>query len=198
MATELTLPDGTRALTWSLLPEDAPMIAEGYELLDEESKYHRFLSVVPHLDQEMLTHLVDEVDGVDHVALVLFVFDQEGTGEPAGIARMVRYPDDPEAADVAVTVLPAYRGRGVATTLLAELLRERPRGVRRLVTEVAIDNEPSLRMLQRLGPTTTTPDENRVSLHVVVDLPPESDGPTYVASSDDLGLSRRVSGQDDQ
>jgi ribosomal protein S18 acetylase RimI-like enzyme len=174
VATEVRLPDGTRALTWGLLPDDRLALAEGYERLDAESKYHRFLSVVPHLDEEMLVRLVDEVDGVDHIALVLFVFDQEDVGEPAGVARMVRYPDDPTAADVAVTVLPSYRGRGVATTLLAQLVRERPVGVRRVVTEVAADNDPSLRMLQRLGPTTVTPDSDHVTLHVVVELPPEN------------------------
>ena len=170
MATELELRDGTRALIWTLLPGDREALAEGYEHLDAESKYHRFLRSVPHLDDAMLDVLVDEVDGVNHVALVLFVLDEEGKGEPAGVARMVRYGQDPETADVAFTVLPQYRGRGVASTLLEELVRERPPGVSRLLTYVTTDNAASLRMLRRLGPAVVTP-EGQGQVSVEVQLP---------------------------
>ncbi len=76
----------------------------------------------------MLDHLVDEVDGVDHVALALVAVDRDGVGVPAGVARMIRYRDRPTAADVAVTVFDEWQGRGVATALLDELLRQRPAG----------------------------------------------------------------------
>lgn len=171
MATELRLPDGTRAVTWSLLPDDREELAHGYELLDEQSKYDRFLAVVPHLNERLLHHLVDEVDGVDHVALVLFVLDGDDVGRPAGVARIIRYPDDPGTADVAVTVLPAYRGRGVASALLDRLLAERPVGVQRILTEVAAENVASLRMLQRLGPTHVEPEGDGSVLRVEVTLP---------------------------
>ena len=78
MATELTLPDGRRAIAWSVMPEDRAAIREGYEALSPESRYHRFLSGVPHLTDQLLDHLVGEVDGVDHVALVLFVINAKG------------------------------------------------------------------------------------------------------------------------
>ena len=176
MATEVTLRDGTAAMTWSLLPEDRRELAEAYEKLDPESRYHRFLTAVPHLSGTLLHHLVDEVDGVDHVALVLFVFDQQGNGEPAGVARMIRYPDDPTAADVAVTVAPHFRGRGVAAALLDELLVERPQGVQRVVTKVAGDNAAAVAMLRRLGPTEVTSEGDNV-LDVVVSLPDPQERP---------------------
>lgn len=170
MGTEVTLRDGTRAITWALLPSDREQVAQGYEELSPDSRFHRFLAAVPHLTDSLLTHLVDEVDGVDHVALVLFVFDEESVGTPAGIGRIVRYPDDPTAADVAVTVAEKFRGRGVATALLQSLLLQRPVGVTRIVTVVAADNDPSLAMLKRLGPTTVSaPEEGRVN--VTVELP---------------------------
>ncbi len=169
MATELRLPDGTRAITWSLLPDDKEALAEGYDQLDAESKYHRFLHVVPHLNEEMLHHLVDEVDGVNHIALVLFVIDDRGRGEPAGIARLERYLEEPDTADVAVTVLPEYRGRGVASSLLEVLVAQRPPGVVRVRTQVLADNVASLRMLERLGPATVK-GEGPV-LEVQIELP---------------------------
>ena len=105
----------------------------------------------------MLDHLVDEVDGVDHVALVLVVIGDDHKGVPVGLARMIRYADDPTAADVAVTVVDEWQGRGVATALLAELVRERPEGVTHIVTTVAADNAASLAMLARLGTVASTP-----------------------------------------
>lgn len=175
MGTEVTLRDGTRAITWALLPSDREQVARGYEELSPDSRFHRFLAAVPHLTDSLLTHLVDEVDGVDHVALVLFVFDEESVGTPAGIGRIVRYPDDPTAADVAVTVAEKFRGRGVATALLQSLLLQRPVGVTRIVTVVAADNDPSLAMLKRLGTTTVSPpEEGRVN--VTVELPEPAPG----------------------
>ena len=52
----------------------------------------------------MLDALVDDVDGVDHVALVLLILTDDGTELPLGLARIIRYPRRrPAAADLAVT-----------------------------------------------------------------------------------------------
>lgn len=178
MIVESALPDGTQVLIWPLLPSDREAVREAFEHLSEESRSQRFLASVPHLTEAMLDHLVDEVDGVDHVALALVAVDQDHVGVPTGVARMIRYAHDPTAADVAVTVADEWHGRGVATTLLAELMRVRPRGVTRIVTTVWADNEASLAMLRRLGPTTVT-SAGDARLDVVVDLGPGSpEGPS--------------------
>jgi RimJ/RimL family protein N-acetyltransferase len=169
--TEAELPDGTRALILPLLPQDREALREGYEHLSAETRNHRFLSSVPHLTGSMLDQLVDDVDGIDHVALALVVIGEDKVGTPVGVARMIRYAARPTEADVAVTVVDDWHGRGVATALLAELTRERPVGVTRLVTAVAADNEASLAMLRRLGETTVTP-AGIGRLDVVVELPP--------------------------
>lgn len=176
MFAEARLSDGTLALIWELLPSDREALREGYEHLSEEARFHRFLAAVPHLTDAMLDHLVDEVDGVNHVALALVVITEDGEGIPAGVARMIRYEARPTAADVAVTVLDEWQGRGVATALLAELLRRRPAGVTQLVTAVAADNTASLAMLRRLGPTTATPaGPNRYDVVVDLENVPERD-----------------------
>lgn len=118
----------------------------------------------------MLDHLVDEVDGVDHVALALVVICDDHRGVPVGVARIIRYEDEPTAADVAVTVVDEWQGRGVATALLAELIRERPKGVTHILTTVAADNAASLAMLARLGAMSSSPvEDNRMDVRV--DLP---------------------------
>ncbi len=173
VATEVRLRDGTLAVIWSLLPGDRLGLREAYEHLSPESQRHRFLAPVPHLTESMLHHLVDEVDGIDHVARVAFVLD-DGNGVPAGVARMIRYTNDASTADVAVTVVDEFQGRGVATALLADLMRKRLKGVDRLLTEVTADNTASLAMLRRLGPTTVE-DAGPNRLRVSVELPPPQD-----------------------
>ena len=176
MIAEARLSDGSEALIWPLLPEDREALREGFEQLSVDARYHRFLASVPHLNDTLLDHLVNDVDGVDHVALALVSIDDHHLGVPVGVARMIRYGQQPTAADVAVTVLDEWQGRGVATALLDELMRQRPVGVTELITTITADNKPSLAMLRRLGKTTVTPAGiNR--LDVTVDLtvphPPE-------------------------
>jgi hypothetical protein len=153
MAEQVRLRDGTAAWVLSLLPGDRDRLVEEFEQLSPESRRQRFLSPVSHLSESMLQHLVDEVDGVDHVALVLAAETSDGVFEPVGIGRMVRYGDLPKAADLAVTVRDDWHGRGVATALLGVLMGQRPAGVTHVLTEVASDNPASLAMLRRLGPT---------------------------------------------
>jgi ribosomal protein S18 acetylase RimI-like enzyme len=170
---EARLRDGTRALIWELLPSDREALRSGYEQLSEEARYHRFLTGVPHLTESLRDHLVDDVDNVDHVALALVVVDEDGVGVPAGVGRIIRYADRPTAADLAVTVLDEWQGRGIATALVDELMRRRPAGVTQIATTVAADNPASLAMLRRLGPTTETPGESpRLEVVVDLDLPP--------------------------
>lgn len=166
---EAVLRDGTRACIWPLLPGDRQALREGFELLSVSSRDHRFLAGVPHLTEHLLDHLVDEVDGINHVALALVVLDDDNVGSPVGVARMIRYAERPTVADVAVTVLDEWQGRGAAGSLLAEIVRQRPTGITQIATIVAADNAASLAMLRRLGPTIVTPaGVNR--LDVVVEL----------------------------
>lgn len=186
MATEVVLRDGTPGIIWPLLPDDGRSLAALYEELDPDTKYRRFLSAVPRLTEPMLSHLVDEVDGVNHVALVLFLFDADWREHPVGIARMVRYPDDCTAVDLAVTVRQQFWGRGAASVLLQELMSRRPAGVERIVTEVAADNAASLAMLARLGRTRIL-DANGPVLDMEVQLPPVAQTQTAELVGDSAG-----------
>jgi hypothetical protein len=171
VVTEVTLRDGSRGFVWPLIHEDRREIASLYAEMDAASKYNRFLSTVPRLTEAMLSRLVDSVDGVDHIALVLTVFGEDWVGKPAGIARMIRYAEDGTAADVAVTVLQEFRGRGAASVLLKELVSRRPAGVERLVTRVAGDNAASLSMLRALGPTQAILDGGTFEVRVELAAP---------------------------
>lgn len=152
---EVALRDGTPAMIWPLSPDDGRGLRQRYALLSPDSRYDRFLSTVGSLSPGLLAVLVDGVDGVDHVALVLSVYPEDEPEDAVGIGRVVRLRERPDRADVAVTVDERWRGRGVASALLAALVARRPAGVTALDTQVAVDNRASSAMLARLGPTTT-------------------------------------------
>lgn len=168
------LRDGTRAVIRPFRPVPREAIEAAYDGLSEESRFHRFLSNVPHLTDAMLHHLVDEVDGVDHIALFLVLEPDEGPDSIIGVARVIRYQDDPTSADVAVTIRDEWHGRGAATVLLSALMRQRPLGVSRIVTMVSAENAAALAMLQRLGDCRATPTGHG-TVQVVVDLPVTTD-----------------------
>lgn len=151
---QVTLRDGTKAWLRPILPSDRQMHREGFARLSDDSKFQRFVSPIPRLSETMLDQLVDSVDGVDHIAYYLFV--EEWPELPVGIGRIVRYPDDPEVADIAVTVQDDWQGRGIATALVAFLVERRPKGVVRLETVVADENPASLALLKRIGPAQIT------------------------------------------
>ncbi len=152
MAEEVRLRDGTAAWVWPLLRTDRALLAAEFARLSPESRRRRFLSPVVSLSEDMFDHLIDDVDGVDHVALVLFAENGEAF-DPVGIARMARYAEAHDTADLGVTVRDEWQGRGVASALLPALMCHRPEGVERIVTDVTVDNRASLAMLEALGPT---------------------------------------------
>ncbi|MBD3925456.1 GNAT family N-acetyltransferase [Nocardioides cavernae] len=171
MIEQVALRDGTDAFVVPLERTDRAALMAEFETLSPESQRRRFLAPVRHLSDAMLDHLVDDVDGVDHIALVLCAETSPDVYDPVALARMVRYADVTDAADLAVTVKDEWQGRGVATVLLEVLMRRRPAGVDRIVTEVLQDNPASLGMLRRLG-AVSLEDEGNGVYGVVVELEP--------------------------
>ena len=166
---EFLLRDGTPALIWPLLPTDAETLRDGFRRLSPDSRQRRFLTGLPELDDSMVRLLVDRVDGVHHIALVLIVLPPGGEERLVGVARLVQYPDDPTTADVGVTVVDDWQGRGVGTALVAALMERRPAAVTRLCTIVAADNRASLVLLAAVGKMSSGPPEWGV-LDVTVEL----------------------------
>src|SRR5947208_2227791 len=77
----------------------------------------RSCTVVPELPEATLQAAV-EVDHLDHEALVAVPLLSTGI---VGECRFIRLPDQLDTAEVGVTVVDAWQGRGLATTLLARL-----------------------------------------------------------------------------
>jgi len=167
---EFFLRDGTPAMIWPLLPTDADTLREGFRRLSPDSRQRRFLTVLGELDDPMIRLLVDSVDGVHHIALVLIALPPEGEEGPVGVAHLVQGPADPASADIAVTVLDDWQGRGAGTALVSALMQRRPAAVTRLRTLVAAGNRASLALLAGAGRVSSGLPEQGV-LDVTVELP---------------------------
>jgi RimJ/RimL family protein N-acetyltransferase len=129
-------------------PEDVPALARAYANLGEQSRYRRFFTAMPELSEQTLRAAAD-VDHADHEALVaLPLLSREIVGE----CRYIRLADRPDTADVAVTVVDAWQGRGLGSALLARLsARALEAGIVYFSAEVLAENRSMLALLPRLG-----------------------------------------------
>ena len=141
------LRDGAEVDIARLTPADAPMLADAFAQLSEESRRLRFLGPKPTLSPSELRYLT-EVDGHRHEALSAI---DPRTGRGIGIARFVRDPENPHRAEVAITVADDWQGRGLGRLLLERLAdRARDEGVRSFTALVSVENRNMHGLLDRI------------------------------------------------
>jgi GNAT superfamily N-acetyltransferase len=147
-AAEHVLSDGTPVHVRHIRPDDGPALREAFEKLSPTSRYRRFFVDVGALTDEMVAYLT-HCDGTDHVALVAAVDAPDlKTEQGIGVARFVRFADEPTVAEAAVTVVDDWQHRGVGKLLLAALvLAARERGILYFRAEVLASNEPMRALL---------------------------------------------------
>ena len=176
---EVRLRDGRYVRVRPIRPEDRDRLRVGLHQLSAASRYHRFLAALSELSAEQLRYLT-EVDQVNHLAWI--ALDPALAGEPAvGVARCIRVPEDPAMAEVAVTVLDAYQGRGLGTLLLGLLSRSAAaQGIRTFRAYVHEDNDAMLRIFRDLGAKVGRADVGVCQLDIPVPEDPETlpDTPT--------------------
>lgn len=168
MAAAVTLRDGSELAIRPIRPRDKDAIVAGFERLSPESRYRRFFAPLQRLTARDLEYLT-EVDHHDHEAVIGF---DAATGDPVGVARYIR-SDDPSEAEVAVTVIDDWQGRGAATALLDRLVvRARDEGITHFLALVLTENKDAIELFERLAPSGS---EHRRSasghLELVIDLP---------------------------
>lgn len=171
LADEMThrhvLAGGQELLVRPLVAGDRYELAAGFAELSLRSRQLRFFQAPEQLDAKRLDHLTN-IDYRDHFACAAFLL---GGPVPVGVGvgRYLRDPDDPEVAEVAVTVLDVHQRRGIGTILTRELgAVAANRGVRRFVSFLHGENDVAIDLLVQEGARVTwvEPGIARVGLDV--------------------------------
>ena len=144
----MVLRDGSAVLIRQVHSADAPLLADGFTRLSAQSRQMRFLTRKKELSPAELRYFTD-IDHHDHEALGAL---DHADGRGVGIARYVRDAKDPHAAEIAVTIIDDWQGRGLGTELLAQLSdRARQEGVRCFTALVAEDNKAIAGLLRNVS-----------------------------------------------
>jgi RimJ/RimL family protein N-acetyltransferase len=148
----VALRDGSKVLIRPVRSTDAPLLADGFARLSPRSRQMRFLTRKNQLSPAELRYFTD-VDHHDHEALAAL---NAADGRGVGIARYVRHAGDPHAAEIAVTIVDDWHGRGLGTELLTRLTdRARHEGIHRFTALVAEDNTAVARLLRNASASLT-------------------------------------------
>ncbi len=146
-STRRRLRSGHRVQVRPLDRADAPRLARMWDELSEQSRYRRFSTLSAELPERTLTFLTD-IDHHDHDALAAIA----PGGDIVGVARFVRSADEPDLADLAVTVVDSWQRRGLGT-LLIEQLSERAAavGVTSFTADILAENTPMIGLVRQAG-----------------------------------------------
>jgi GNAT superfamily N-acetyltransferase len=144
------LRDGTRVLLRPVVPDDKERLVLGLERLSPASRYRRFMAAVARIPPRQLAYFT-ELDYVNHYAVGVLTLDEPGA-PGIGVARYVRLTEDPEVAEVAVTIIDEYQGRGVGKLLLRALAAVAgEHGIRTFQAEIMGDNRGARALVTGLG-----------------------------------------------
>jgi len=144
------LRDGTVAILRPLGPEDRDRVRRALDGLSGATRYARFFAHVERFSSTQLDYLTT-VDQHSHIAWI--ATDAGSADVPAaGFGRFVRVPDEPETAELAITIVDAYQQRWLGTTMLGLLYhRARAGGIRTLRCYVPPVGGAFADRLRRLG-----------------------------------------------
>jgi GNAT superfamily N-acetyltransferase len=163
----VTLRDGSRVRVRQSHRSDGELLLRGFERLSPQSRYRRFLAPMQGLSKAMVRYLT-EIDHHHHEAII--ALDEE-TGEAVGVARYIRRRQRPGVAEVAVTVIDDWQGRGLGTLLLKVIsARAREEGITTFTALMLADNEEMMDLFERLGPVRIV-DREAGSVEIEAQIP---------------------------
>ena len=171
MTTEIGGPcllrDGSMVEIRQVACGDAPLLADGFARLSVRSRRSRFMRDKNRLTEAELRFLTC-IDHHDHEALGALGPDGRGVG----VARYIRDTEEPRAAELAITVVDDWQGRGVGSALLMLLAdRARDEGIKRFSAVVLATNREIIEVLEGLGQFRVDSREGG-TLETEFELPP--------------------------
>ena len=165
----VVLRDGSTVLIRPVRSTDAPLLADGFARRSPQSRQMRFLGTKTTLSAAELRY-VTKVDHYDHEAIGAL---SAADGRGVGIARYIRDAEEPQAAEIAVTVVDDWHGRGLATELLRRLSdRARQAGIHRFTALAAAENVAVAGLARKLGASLAGRGPGTAEYEVAL-VPPE-------------------------
>jgi acetyltransferase len=152
VAESIVLADGRHVAVRPVTPASKPLIAAAMTRLSPQSIRRRFFAPRRELS-ELELHRLTAMDGWNQFALGACTRAIDGTLQGIGVARFARTPADATTAEIAITVVDAWQGRGIGKGLVAQLAATAAvRGIRTLQAIVLPDNAAIIGLLQRYAP----------------------------------------------
>jgi RimJ/RimL family protein N-acetyltransferase len=175
------LPDQRVVTIRPIRADDRERLRASHDRLSPETRYRRFMSAKPHLSAADAHYLV-AIDGRDHYALVATVAEPDGE-EIVAVARFVRLPGDPGAAEFAIVVGDDWQHQGLGAKLMRCLAQAAvQRGVERFVATVLADNEPIRRLAERVAVGPVRRRRHDSTLELELDLVADRHAPAIIAA----------------
>ena len=163
--------DGRRISLRRLDAGDSEAVVALHQHLSDHDRYFRFFTLNPIDLDQLAARMTEPADG----RYALGAFDRHRL---IGVANYVVTPDDPEVAEIAITVAQEDHSRGVGTALLKHLAGiARTDGIGRFVADVLRENDPILMVLSDFGSPCTSTDYGEVR-HMEMELSDAHQEPT--------------------
>lgn len=143
------LADGSVVTIRPIRPEDAVMERDFVNGLSDQSKYLRFMYTMDEITPEMLSRFTQ----IDYDRDMAFIAVDEKGDQPrqVGVARFGSLPDE-RSCEFAIVVGDQWRGRGLAGTLMGELIgAAREAGLETMLGTTLAENRPMLKLAATLG-----------------------------------------------
>ena len=146
----ISLRDGREVTLRAIAETDATEIVQAFERLSAESRYSRFMRYKKELDEAAVQHGVRPHPGREF-AFVATIPATDGI-DIVGAGQYVRARDGCDSTcEFAITVAEDWRGSGLATRLLASLVRRARRdGYETMEGWVMTQNTPMLAVARKL------------------------------------------------
>lgn len=164
--TSIVTRDGTELRLRPVTVDDAPLLDRFFDGLAPDDMRFRFLSAQPHLSSAQLAAMID----VDHRHREhLLAFESNRNELVASV--LIAADDKFEVAEVAIAIIPAYKGRGVGWSLLNHAVDlAKRRGVKRLRSIESRANRDAIEVERTLGFTSTVYEGDATLALLEIDL----------------------------
>lgn len=146
----ISLPSGRKVLLRPIRPEDEPAHYEMFKHFTPEDIHFRFFGMVrqyPHSEMARFT----QIDYDREMAFIATETSASGVSQTLGVVRAIADPDN-NTAEFAIIVRAELKGQGLGQALLEKIIRYcRHRGIQELVGELLADNQPMLKLAEKVG-----------------------------------------------